>query len=260
MTSMKSELQVEIERLAERLLGRENGKRADFIGRVTETYNRAIGKEFLVIHNPGGWGNTLLELCLDWERSIVTGVTGTMDELGLTWALTQHFRSGNSFWHHMRDLGKEARFFFKSKSRQAEIMAEELRLLIRSLPELRVVLVGASQGAAFGNAVMRELGDNNQVYSIELGIFFPHMSHRVVTERTLAIDTNGMIPDPMAHRNLKAGTKAYMLAFLRWFKYRLQGKPAKFTHCINVPGHEYRWEYPAVQEKIREFLKANFGN
>ena len=139
-------------------------------------------------------------------------------------------------------------------------MAEELRLLTRRLPDLRVVLIGASQGAAFGNAVMRELGEHSRVFSIELGIFFPHMPRRVVTERTLAIDTNGLMPDPMANRNLKAGAKAYFLAFVRWFRYRLQGKPAKFTHCINVPGHEYRWEYPEVQQKVREFLKANFSS
>lgn len=259
MTGIESDLLVEIERLAERLLGREDGRRAEFVARVMDRYNKAKGKEFLLIHNPGGWGNTRLELCLDWERSIVFGVADTMEELGRTWSLTQYFRSGNSFWHHMRDVGKEARFFFKSRSRQAEMMAEELGLLTQRLPDLRVVLIGASQGAAFGNAVMRELGEHSRVYSIELGIFFPHMSHRVVTERTLAIDTNGLMPDPMAHRNLKAAFKAYLLAFLRWFRGRIQGKPVKFTHCINVPGHEYRWEYPGVQGKISEFLRANFG-
>ena len=64
----------------------------------------------------------------------------------------------------------------------------------------------------------------------------------------------------MAQRNLRAGTKAYAAAFFRWARARLRGRPVKFTNCINVPGHEYRWEYPVVQEKIREFLKANFGN
>ena len=254
------DVKVEIDCMAERLLGRENGKRSEFIGRVTDTYTKAREKEFLLIHNPGGWGNTVFEMCLDWERSIVTGIANTMDELNHSWVLVQHFRSGNSFWHHMRDVRKEARFFLRSRSLQAEMLAEELRLLTKRLPDLSVILIGASQGAAFGNVVMRELGENNRVFSIELGIFFPHMSHRVVTDRTLAIDSNGLMPDPMANRNLKAGFKAYTLAFLRWFRHKIQGKPVKFTNCINVPGHEYRWEYSAVQDKIKEFLKANFGN
>jgi len=259
MTGIEADLLAEIERVAEQLLGHEAEMREEFVTRVTDWYNKVKGKELLLIHNPGGWGNTRLELCLDWERSIVSGVVETVKELGRTWTLTQYFRSGNSFWHHMRDVGKEARFFFKSQSRQAEMLAGELRLLTQRLPDLRVVLVGASQGAAFGNAVMRELGRHDQVYSIELGIFFPHMSHRVVTERTLAIDTNGLMPDPMANRNLLAGTKAYLQAFLRWFRGRIRGQSVKFTHCINVPGHEYRWEYPDVHGRIQEFLRARFG-
>jgi len=259
MTSVELDISVEIGRMAERLIGHENGKRSEFIGRVTDTYNKAREKDFLLIHNPGGWGNTVFDLCLDWERSIVTGIAGTMDELGCSWVMVQHFRSGNSFWHHMRDIRKETRFFFRSKSHQAEILAEELGLLTKRLPNLKVLLIGASQGAAFGNAVMRELGENSRVFSIELGTFFPHMSHRIVTKRTLAIDSNGLMPDPMSHRNLKAGFKAYMLAFLRWFRHKIQGRPVKFTNCINVPGHEYRWEYPTVRDNIRKFMKANFS-
>jgi len=260
MSNIELDLQEELNRLGEWLLGAEEEKRAEVAGRLVEAFSSVKDREFLLIHNPGGWGNTRLELCLDWERSIVNGVAETMKELGRSWALVQYFRSGNNFWHHMRDVGKESRFFFRSRSRQAEVMAEELRLLTRRFPHLKVVLVGASQGAAFGNAVMRELGGDFPVYSIELGIFFPHMPRRVLTKRTLAIDTNGLMPDPMANRNLKAGFKAYLLAFLRWFRYRVQAKPVKFTNCINVPGHEYRWEYPEVQGKIREFLRANFGS
>jgi hypothetical protein len=107
--------------------------------------------------------------------------------------------------------------------------------------------------------VMRQLGELHQVFSIELGIFFPHMPRRVITDRTLAIDSNGVMPDPMAHRNLKAGFKAYIIAPFRWTKYRLQGKPEKFTYCINAPGHNYSWEYPEVQRQIIDFLNTNFG-
>jgi hypothetical protein len=85
------------------------------------------------------------------------------------------------------------------------------------------------------------------------------MSRRVVTERTLAIDGNGVSPDPMAHRNLRAGFKAYITAPFRWVKYRLQGKPEKFTYCINTPGHDYNWDYPEVHGRITDFLITNFG-
>jgi hypothetical protein len=182
-----------------------------------------------------------------------------MERFGYNWLLTQYFRSGRGWWAHLRDMKEQFLFFFKGKSSKAKLLTAELRFITQHLDTLRVLLIGASQGAAFSNAVMRQLGELQQVYSIELGIFFPHMPRRVITERTLAIDGNGIMPDPMAHRNLKAGFKAYITAPYRWLKYRLQGKPEKFTYCINAPGHDYNWEYPEVQRKIIDFLDANFG-
>jgi hypothetical protein len=260
MSSDEQAARKEADRLAKQLLGDKLAARAEFVRRVTDTLARAREKEFLVIHNPGGWGNTRLDLCLDWERSIVNGVCSTLDEMGHSWVLTQYFRSGDSFWRHMLDIKKEAVFFLKGRSFKARVMAAELRFLTEHLPDLTILLLGASQGAAFANTVMRELGGASpKVYSIELGIFFPHMSRRVLTERTLAIDSNGMMPDPMAHRDLWAGSRAYAKAFFRWFWYRLKGRPTRFTNCINVPGHEYSWEYPEVHRRIEAFLKANFG-
>ena len=160
----------------------------------------------------------------------------------------------------MCDIKEQARFFLKGKSSKIKVMVAELKFVAQHISNLKVILIGASQGAAFSNAVMRQLGELRQVYSIELGIFFPHMSRRVVTDRTLAIDNNGLMPDPMSQRNLWIGFKAYLTAPWRWFKYRLQGKPQKFTYCINAPGHDYNWEYPDVQGKIIDFLTLNFGD
>ena len=106
---------------------------------------------------------------------------------------------------------------------------------------------------------MAHLGNIEQVYSIELGTFFAHMRRRQLTKRNLAIDSNGLMPDPMCHRDLWKGTKSYLRAFVVWTKYRAQGKKVKFTNCINTPGHEYQWEYPEVHGRITEFLTAVFG-
>jgi hypothetical protein len=250
----------EVSQLAQRLFVSSEKNRASFTERLWDTYTRAKGKDFLLIHNPGGWGSTPLKECLKWERSVVEGVCTTMEGLGYDCLLTQYFRSGHSWGAHMRDLLKEARFFVGGKSPDAEVMAAELGLLTEHIKDLKVILVAASQGAAFSNAVMRALGNCPRVYSIELGIFFPHMSRRVITERTLALDSNGSMPDPMSRRNLWAGFKAYITAPYRWVKYRLQGRPEKFTYCINAPGHDYSWEYPEVRQQITEFLTTNFGS
>ena len=252
-------LQEEAHHLAQQLFGNETEKCASFTNRLCDICTRVQGKDFLLIHNPGGWGSTPLEDCLEWEKSIVQGVSDTIEKLGYSRLLIQYLRSGSSWWAHMRDMKDQVRFFLKGKSFKPEVMATELKFIAHHINNLKVILLGVSQGAAFSNAVMRQLGGLNRVYSIELGILFPHMSWRVVTERTLAIDSNGLMPDPMAHRNLKIGFKVYITAPFRWIKYRLQGKPRKFANCINAPGHDYSWEYPEVHQRITDFLNVNFA-
>jgi len=249
----------EINLMAQRLFNKNRRKKEQLISRLRTFITKATDKDFLIIHSPGGWGNTEWDGLLDWEKSIVTGVTATLEKFGYSYAVVQYFRSGNSWVRYVKDIVKEARFFFTGASPQAEVMSEELKIITQHLAGLNVILVGASQGAAFNNAAMRKLGNQERVYSIELGTFFPHMPRRIVTERTLAIDSNGLMSDPMCHRNLWAGTRSYIGAFYRWFKSWAQGKPMKFTHCINTPGHEYQWEYPGVHTNITEFLTARFG-
>ncbi|MFC2051564.1 hypothetical protein ACFLT4_02410 [Chloroflexota bacterium] len=252
-------LQEEAGKLAQQLFGSVLKSCANFTNELLDICTRAQGKDLLVIHNPGGFGSTPLEHLLEWERSIVEGVSATIELLGCNWLLTQYFRTGDSWWAHVRDMKEQVYFFFKGESSKAKVMAAELKFIVQHVKNLKILLLGASQGAAFNNTVMQQLGELHQVYSIELGIFFPHMPRRVITGRTLAIDSNGIMPDPMAHRNLKAGFKAYITAPHRWIKYRMQGKPEKFTYCINAPGHNYNWEYPEVQQQIKDFLNTNFG-
>jgi hypothetical protein len=45
----------------------------------------------------------------------------------------------------------------------------------------------------------------------------------------------------------------------RWLNNRLHGRKIKFSYCINVPGHEYSWEYPEVRHQIGDFLTDKLG-
>ena len=252
-------LQTEARRVAENLYGKRNGDSAHFTERLIGMVEEAEDKDFLVIHNPGGWGCSPLEQCLDWERSIVEGVTNTIQGLGYSAAVTQHFRSGNGWWAHLRDLRDQERFFIRGRTGKARVLAAEVNFVTRCTDKLQVIMVGVSQGAAFNNAVMRQLGEAKRVYSIELGIIFAHIPRRVVTARTLAIDNNGICPDPLVNPNVWEGIKSYGAAPLIWLKYQLQRRPQRFTRCIHMPGHDYNWKYPAVRQRIEDFLSTAFG-
>ncbi len=244
--------------LALKLFPHNSKKRQLFFNQLQGMYSSARNSDILVIHSPGGWGNANWENLQDWEKSIVTGVTATLEKLGYSYIMKQHFRSGDELWGRPSWI-REGQFFVYGKSFRAEVFAAELKFLIGNLPQLKIILVGASQGAAFDNKAMMLLGANEQVYSIELGTFFAHMQRRQLTKRNLAIDNNGFMRDPMCQRDLWQGTKSYFKAFVRWFRYKMQGKPVKFTNCINTPGHEYQWEYPEVKGRITGFLNATFG-
>ncbi|MDD5288201.1 MAG: hypothetical protein PHY28_03720 [Dehalococcoidales bacterium] len=244
--------------LAVKLFPHGRKKRGLFTNALIEMYDSARGKDVLVVHSPGGWGNARWDDLSDWEKSIVTGVTVTVEKLGYDCVMKQYFRSVDALWGG-KSVYKEAQFFLFGISFRAKVLAEELKFIVNNLPKIKLVLVGASQGAAFNNMVMIKLGGIERIYSVELGTFFAHMRRRQLTERNLAIDSNGMMRDPMCHRDLWAGTRAYIGAFYRWFKCKAQDKPVKFTNCINTPGHEYKWEYPEVQGRITEFLTANIG-
>ncbi len=252
-------LQAEARRVAEELYGKHNGDSAHFTERLIGMVEEAGDKDFLVIHNPGGWGCSPLEQCLDWERSIVEGVTSTIEGLGYSATVMQHIRSGSGWWDHLRDFPQQVRFLARGHSRKPSVLATEVNFVTRCTDRLRVVLVGVSQGAAFSNAVMRQLGEARRVYSIELGILFAHIPRRMVTDHILAIDGNGVMPDPMVRRDIWQGVKSYGMAPLLWFKYQLQRRPQRFTRCIHMPGHDYSWSYPGVRTRIQDFLSTAFG-
>ncbi len=250
-------LNEEANQLAGRLFGTDVKKRTGFASRLMNICSKASGKDFLLIHNPGGWGITEMADLLQWERSIVEGVNHTMEKLGYDCSSVQYFRSNHGWRAILVDV-KEQTHFFSSKARQ---MAAELEFVTRHFDNVRVIMIGVSQGAAFSDAVTQNLnGDKNRVFSIEVGMPFPYKSRRLVTERTLALDSNGLMPDALMDWNVPTILRTYLTAPFRWMRFMMQGKHIKFTYCINVPGHDYNWDYPEVQHKIESFLNANFGN
>ena len=224
-------LNEEAENLSRQLFDNDGQKQAAFTALLLDTCSRVTGKDFLLIHNPGGWGSTSLENLLQWERSIVEGVNATMSGLGYDCALIQYFRSGHGISEIIRDV-REQDLFFRHKS---VILAAELKFITEHFEHLRVIMMGVSQGAAFSNAVLQRLDGTAGVYSIELGIPFFHKSRRVVTPSTLVLDSNGLMPDALMGWNVPVILKTYFGAPFRWMRYRLQGKKIKLLIVSTCP-------------------------
>jgi hypothetical protein len=250
-----SYIEEEVYQLAEKLFGNDTAKSTGFSSRLLDMYNRAEKGNFLLIHNPGGWGSTHIENLLQWERSIVEGVERTIRKLGYSGSLVQYFRSATGWKAVVNDIREQTHFF----AHKARIMAAEMKFITEHLTDLKIIMIGVSQGAAFSNAVLQNMDGQERIFSIELGTPFFYKSRRVITDRTLTLDSNGLMPDSLMEWNVPVILKTYLGAPFRWAKYKLQGKNIKFTYCINVPGHDYNWDYPEVQRQIEEFLLTKFG-
>ena len=250
-----SYLEKEAYQLAKKLFGNDSAKSTGFTSRLLDMYNQAEKNNFLLIHNPGGWGSTHIENLLQWERSIVEGIDKTIRNLGYSGLLIQYFRSATGWKAILNDIREQSRFF----ANKAIVMAAEMKFITEHLTNLKIVMIGVSQGAAFSNAVIQNMDGQERIFSIELGTPFFYKSRRVITDRTLTLDGNGLMPDALMEWNIPIILKTYLGAPFRWAKYKLQGKNIKFTYCINVPGHDYNWDYPEVQRQIEEFLEKKFG-
>lgn len=251
----KLTLREEISYLADQFFSYDSEKRHVFEDRLLYMCNLVKDKDFMLIHNPGGWGSTHVDNLLQWERSIVDGVRDTIDNLGYSWVLMQYFRSELGWRAVIGDIREQMHFFHN----KARLMAAELKFITDHFESLRVIMIGVSQGAAFSNAVAQNLNGLNRLSSIELGTPFYYKSKRIISEKTLVLDSNGLMPDALMEWDVPTILKAYFSAPFRWLKYRLQGKKVKFTNCINVPGHDYNWEHPEVQRQVEDFINTKFG-
>ena len=247
-------LREEANHLGRHLLGSAPPGHANFANHLLELYAQAEGKDFLLIHNPGGWGNSHLGLTQEWEKSIVEGIKADLEVRGYRTAFVQYQRTQEGWWEKAIDV-KEQWFFFVSKSK---MLAAELRFISQHLESLKIVMVGVSQGAAFSNAVLQRTRDMSQIRSIEVGIPFFYQSRRRMSYRSLILDSNGLKPDAMTERRLVAIVRAFVAAWFRWTYYRLRGAPKKFSDCIHVSGHDYHWRYPGVHGQIEYFLDTTF--
>lgn len=246
--------------LARKLYPDKERKQSEIVHRLMDICNKVQNSNVLIIHSPGGWGSSPVAELIDWERSIIDGVEATLTGLKAKWVLTQYFRTKNSIWYQLLHLPTQIRYSLTGKLAAAEVMAEELQFLSKHFRDLEIILLGASMGAAFNNTVMKYLKSSYNIYSIELGIVFLHLSRRIINDKVLGIDDNGFMPDPVVHWNFSKAAKAYFTAPCRWIQYLFKGTPHKFSYCINVPGHEYRWEFPAVGGRIKEFLQCNLNH
>ncbi|UCH51323.1 MAG: hypothetical protein JSV54_00700, partial [Chloroflexota bacterium] len=194
------------------------------------------------------------------------GMEAELDELGRNYCIVDDIRTGNGIAEYLFEF-KEQLTHYPSKAKE---LAAKIDFLTQQTSDLKVIITGQSNGAAFAGEVITRLEENPAVYSIQVGIPFWHRVSK--TSQSLVIDNNGIGADALTGRDffrlLKGNlVKLFVLNHapsftpVDWIITRavLIFGPYNFDFGLQAPGHDYMWEYPGVGPVIKEFLVKNFS-
>lgn len=235
-------------KLATELFGNDQEKHQDFASQLLALYLAAKDKDIVIIFNPGGWGWTPIEAS-PHGRSFVTGIESELTSLGYTVLFLNHLRTHEGWQVYPNEL-VEMVTRYPSKAKD---LATRVEFLTNHIPDLRVIIIGESEGTIICDSVMNILRDNPQVYSIQLGPPFWHKN--IMLDRTLVMTSNGIIPDSFSQGDIFTIIRANLEALFGIS----QAYPGKILLYIGSPGHDYSWQYDSVRSKIIGFFSSNFG-
>lgn len=235
-------------RLATELFGNGPREYHDFINQLLATYLVAKDKDIVMFFNSGGWGWTLIEDSPE-AQSFATGMESELASLGYTSLMLDYSRTASTLNGHLSELMLAVGLY----PLKAKDLASRVEFLTNHIPGIKVILTGMSNGTLIGESVMNILRDIPQVYSIQLGP--PFWSNSIVSDRSLAIRSNGIVPDSFSQGNVFTIIRASLESLFGMS----QDNAGHILLYVKAPGHDYQWQYPEVRSQIISFLQQNFG-
>ncbi len=249
LTSVPYQVTEDAFRLAEIVFDDDETLSDKFAGELLDIYLRAKDRDAVILFNPGGWGWNTLESSISWQ-SISVGLLDELERLGYGSLILAYRRSIQSFRSYLNELMAVVGLY-PSKS---QVLAMRINFLTNHLDNLRVVVVGESNGAIICDEVMRILRDNERVYSIQTGTPFWHKS--AVQERTLVINYNGSVPDAFSSGDFLTLISTNIEVLLGFREH--QDISGTILMYFAAPGHSYSWQDATVRDQITGFVEQNF--
>lgn len=250
---------------ASEVVGTSREVQEQFVADVLDLYYKVKDSDLAIFCIPGGWGKEPLAANAE-GRSWLIGMEAELDELGRNYCVVDDIRTGNGLAEYFYEF-KEQLTHYPSKAKD---LAAKIDFLTQQVADLKIIITGQSNGAAFAGEVITRLEENPAVYSIQVGIPFWHRVSK--TSQSLVIDNNGIGPDALAGRDLFKLLKGNLVKIfilnnvpsftpVDWVISRavLVFGPYNFGMELQAPGHDYMWEYPGVGPVIEEFLVNNFS-
>jgi len=240
----------EATKLATELFGKGQEECHNFVNQLLVTYLEAKDKDFIIVFNPGGWGWDSLKSSPGWY-SIADGIQSELDSLSYTSLLLDYQRTTDTLKGYLGEFLLELNL----QQSKAKDLAHRVQFLTESVPNLRVILTGESNGTVISDQAMNMLKDNPQVYSIQTGP--PFWYKNATLDRTLLLTSNGINPDSFSQGDFFTMVRANLQA---WFGFsRPEDSSGDVLRVLQAPGHDYWWHYSEISSQIINFLEQNFG-
>ncbi len=231
--------------LASEFIGSDSVGYDMFVDNLLQVYSEAEGTDILLIFNSGGQGQE--DIGPEWG-TILEGIRDELDRLGYTHMLVIYERTLGGFWNFVKEL-RETMLSYPSKGKP---LAAQISFLTEHIEDIKVIILGESSGAMVGSQAMKLLQANHEIYSIQTGA--PFYYRQAMSDRSLAMNSNGMNPDSLSNCDLWMIFRANLG---RIPTYRPE--EGHFLFYLRTPGHIYTWDHPGVNSQISAFLEKHFG-
>lgn len=212
----------------------------------------------MIVPNFGGWGNVPLNKAKDLEPLIV-GLQRYFDSCGLRTIIAPYRRAPAVFpeapeFNVQLAVITEMLGFHRTRAHRLASMIETLAI---HNPEVKFLLIGLSNGAAFVDDAMELLSSRfeGQVAAVAIGA--PFWQDIFIGDDILHLDNEGN--DPLTQGRLEELFGVSLSGLVQMFNRLMNGRVSRFEEAWHIPNHDYHWEKirPMVIDFINRQLLAD---
>ena len=201
--------------------------------------------DVVIVFNSGGWGTVPFEKAFDFNP-IINETEKIIESRNHKVSVVEYYRTEDSFFAKVASL-RDVLFNFPDSSK---VFAGRIEEFLKANPNEKIILAGLSNGAAFVDASMADLkNEDNSVLAIELGA--PFWKKNVKGENILALNNQA---DILANGELGHLVFTLIKSPFVWAYFNITGNHISMTEAMHVEGHDYSW--PEVKAQLTEFLNA----
>jgi pimeloyl-ACP methyl ester carboxylesterase len=205
--------------------------------------------DFILIFNPGGWGNSAGEEAEDL-LPIIQGIKDDLNEWGHKVAIIPYNRAQEGILNRL----SATKDFLSGYSFSSDRFAAEVESLAKDFPNKKIILAGLSNGAAFINEAYGKLSKEIRESLCAISIGTPFWSDKVEAKNILFLDNNGK--DTLAKGEVGPLFMAAIEAPFKWFFSKFTGEDVSLGKAFKAKGHTYSWASD-TKNSITTFLEDN---